>query len=396
MIAGTVPAADPTPSVSVVMPCLDERDSIVACIEKARAGLARLGVPGEIVVADNGSTDGSAELAEAAGARVVRVLDRGYGHAYLAGIRASRGSIIVIGDSDGTYDFARLDELVRPLESGADLVLGTRLGGAIEPGAMPWLHRYLGNPVLSWLLNRFYGTRISDTHTGFRAFSRKTFRRLGLRTGGMEFASEMIIAVARLGLTIAEVPIGYSPRAGESKLRSFADGWRHLRLLLLYSPRHLFLVPGWVMAAAGLVLIAVLLPGPIWIRGRMVDYHFMFVGSLMAILGIQVAMLGLYARSLRRPPRWFTLERGLVAGAAAFLCGLGLNAAILVRWVGTSFGPLDAVRTAIAALTLMVVGAQVVFSSFYLDLLRSVGAAPGEDAPERIEAAHGRPDRHDA
>ena len=382
--------------ISVVMPCLDEEATIGACVTKAPQGLARAGRRGEVIVADNGSTDRSVDVARAAGARIVHVAHRGYGSAYRGGFAAARGAILVMGDSDDTYDFTRIDELVAPLDHGADMVLGSRLRGAIQPGAMPWLHRYVGNPLLSATLNLFYRTKISDTHSGFRAFRREAFARLGVRTTGMEFASEMLILAAQAHWRIVEVPIAYHPRAGESKLRTFRDGWRHLRLLLLYSPRHLFLVPGWVMAAAGLVLIAVLLPGPIWIRGRMVDYHFMFVGSLMAILGIQVAMLGLYARSLRRSPRWFTLERGLVAGAAAFLCGLGLNAAILVRWVVTSFGPLNAVRTAIAALTLMVVGAQVVFSSFYLDLLRSVGAAPSEDAPERIEAAHGRPDRHDA
>jgi glycosyltransferase involved in cell wall biosynthesis len=383
-----------TVEVSVVMPCLNEEATIAECIRKAREGLARLGVKGEVVVADNGSTDGSVALAESLGARVVHVGPRGYGHAYHGGIAASRGRVIVIGDSDDTYDFSRLDELVRPLADGADLVLGSRLRGSIQPGAMPWLHRYVGNPFLSALLNRFYHTRISDTHSGFRAFTRDAYDRLDLRTGGMEFASEMLVAAAQQRFRIAEVPTSYHPRAGESKLRSFRDGWRHLRLLLLYSPTHLFTIPGLAMIAIGMTLLFALVGGPLVVGGRMFDYHFMFVGSLLAAVGTQVATLGLFARSHRRTPSWFTLERGLLIGGAAFVAGLAANAVILVRWIASGFGPLSAVRLAILALTLMVVGMQVLFSSFYLDLLRagndhgrSVSNGDGAAAEERRDTA---------
>jgi hypothetical protein len=363
----------PLPEVSVVMPCLNEEATIAACIRRAQAGIARLGRPGEVVVADNGSSDNSASISRASGARVVHVRDRGYGSAYRGGFAAARGRVIVMGDSDDTYDFSKLDELVRPLDAGADLVLGSRLRGEISPGAMPWMHRYIGNPLLSATLNLFYGTRISDTHSGFRAFRRDAYERLGLRTTGMEFASEMLIAAARAGWRIGEVPIAYHARAGESKLRTFRDGWRHLRLLLLYSPAHLFTAPGVTMAAVGLVLLLTLVGGPITVLGRFVDFHFMFVGSLLAILGTQLLTLGLFATSWQGPPRWFTLERGLVAGALAFFAGLAGNVAILARWLRAGFeGPLDAVRLAILALTLMAVGAQVLFSSFYLDLLRSL------------------------
>ena len=368
---GTVSVDSPL-DVSIVMPCLNEEATIVACIERAKEGLRRLGASGEVLVADNGSTDRSVELARAAGARVVHVRDRGYGSAYRGGFAAARGRVIVMGDSDDTYDFSKIDELLRPLGSGADMVLGSRLRGEISPGAMPWLHRYVGNPLLSGTLNLFYRTRISDTHSGFRAFRREAYERLGLRTTGMEFASEMLIVAARAGWRIAEVPIAYHARGGESKLRTFRDGWRHLRLLLLYSPRHLFTLPGLVMVAVGLVLLLALVRGPLTIGGRFFDFHFMFVGSLLASLGTQLLTLGLFATSWQSPPRWFTLERGLVAGGLVFGVGLAANLGILAHWLRSGFsGPLDAVRLAIFGLTAMVVGAQVLFSSFYLDLLRS-------------------------
>ena len=366
------------------MPCLDEEATLGRCIAKAREGLRRLGVSGEIVVADNGSTDGSVAVALEQGARVVRVRQRGYGNAYRAGIAAARGRVIVIGDSDDTYDFTRIDELVRPLGEGADLILGSRLRGTIEPGAMPWLHRYVGNPVLSAVLNLFYGTGVSDTHSGLRAFRRETYDRLGLTTTGMEFASEMIIAAGKLGLKIAEVPIAYHPRAGESKLRSFRDGWRHLRLLLLYSPTYLFTVPGLVLTVLGLLVLAALVGGPVRIGAWSFDFHFMFVGSLLAMLGTQVALLGLFATSVRATPWWFTLERGLVAGLVPFGLGLAINLSILVRWVTTDYGPLSAVRPAILGLTLMVVGAQLAFSSFYLDMLRLASGSATPPASEEV------------
>ncbi len=365
--------------VSVVMPCLNEEATIGDCIEKAREGLRRLAVPGEILVADNGSTDRSTAVAEALGARIVRVSERGYGAAYRAGISAARGRIVVMGDSDGTYDFSKMDDLVNPLQHGADMVLGSRLRGEIDPGAMPWLHRYIGNPMLSGTLNLFFRTKISDTHSGLRAFTRDAYDRLGLKTSGMEFASEMLIAAAREGLRIVEVPIRYYPRAGESKLRSLRDGWRHLRLLLLYSPTHLFVVPGTGLALVGMMLLLALVAGPLHVAGRMIDFHFMFLGSLCAILGTQVATLGIFAKSAHRPPPWFTLERGLGVGSAIAVAGLAGNGYILTRWIASGFGPLDAVRPAILALTLMVVGAQIFFSSFYLDLLRT--AVPTRPEP---------------
>jgi hypothetical protein len=250
---------------------------------------------------------------------------------------------------------------------------------------MPWLHRYVGNPALSATLNIFYRTRISDTHSGLRAFRREAYERLGLRTTGMEFASEMLILAARARWQIAEVPIAYRARAGESKLQTFRDGWRHLRLLLLYSPTHLFTIPGFALLVSGLLVLAALVTGPITVAGRMFDFHFMFVGSLMASLGTQVLLLGVFARSAENVPQWLNLERGLVVGSLVFTEGFVVNLAILVHWIATGFGPLFAIRLAILALTLMVVGAQVLFSSFYLDLLRAARdvapVPPSADVP---------------
>ena len=386
-----MPTADTTTpiDISIVMPCLNEEDTIEACIAKAQAGLARLNRSGEVVVADNGSTDRSVALAEAAGARVVHVARKGYGSAYRGGLAAARGEIIVMGDSDDTYDFSRIDALVHLVDQGADLVLGSRLKGEISPGAMPWLHRYVGNPILSFTLNLFYGTRISDTHSGLRAFRRAKYESLPIRSTGMEFASEMLILAARAHWTIAETPITYAARGGESKLRTFRDGWRHLRLLLLYSPTHLFTLPGWTMTVTGAILLASLARGPVHVGGVFLDYHFLFLGSLLATLGTQVLTLGLFAKSWRRPPAWFTLERGLVPGAILFFAGIAINVGLLIEWLQYDFGPTGRARPAIVALTLTVVGAQILFSSFYLDLLRSTREEWRPDLDVDRPADHG-------
>jgi len=240
-------------AVSVVIPCLNERESIVACIERSHETLAAGRLAGEVLVVDNGSTDGSAELARAAGARVVGEPRRGYGRAYRAGFEAARGRYIVMGDADGTYDFSEIPRFVEQLETGADLVLGTRLNGTIQPGAMPWLHRYVGNPVLTGLLNALFETGVSDSHCGMRAFRRDALPELQLRSTGMELASEQVVRCSKLGFTIREIPIAYSRRLGESKLSRFSDGWRHIRLLLQHAPRRRLALPG------VLVLLTVLL-----------------------------------------------------------------------------------------------------------------------------------------
>jgi glycosyltransferase involved in cell wall biosynthesis len=356
--------------VSVVMPCLNEEETIAACIDKAREGLRRLGLPGEIVVADNGSTDRSVAIAESRGARVVHVAMRGYGHAYRAGIAAAAGRVIVMGDSDNTYDFSRLDELVRPLDAGADLVMGSRLTGSIERGAMPWLHRYFGTPALTAILNRFFGTRLVDTLSGYRAFRRDTYEALQLKCGGMEWGSEMLVAAAKRRLRILEVPIEYGARLGESKLRTFRDGWRYLMMMLVYSPTYLFALPGIVFAVLGTVLLLGLYAGPIRIGPAYFDFHYMFLGSMLTILGTQLLTVGVFARSHHGDPTWMTRGRGLALGLVLLALGLAGNLRILVTWIANAFGPMNAVRPAILALTLMVIGTQLVFSSMYLALLR--------------------------
>lgn len=369
--------------VSVVMPCLNEAASVARCVETARRALDRAGLAGEIVVADNGSTDGSAELAERAGARVIHAPTRGYGAAYLAGIGAARGRYLVLGDADGTYDFDAVPDFVAALQRGSDIVLGSRFAGTILPGAMPWLHRYVGNPVLTGILGVFFGQRVSDAHCGLRAMTREASERMRLKTSGMEFASEMVAMALRQGLKVSEIPIVYHPRQGESKLRSFRDGWRHLRFMLLLSPTPLFLVPGLAAIVFGLAGLLVLLPGPVRVGALTFDFHFMFVASALTILGVQLVVLGLAAKAfarheqIDRGDRWlafldrrFTLERGLLAGLGVLAAGLAVDTRILLHWLAAGRGELFAVRPALVGLTLLVVGAQVVFGSFFISVLR--------------------------
>ena len=371
------------PDVSVIMPCLNEAATVARCVVKARAALERAGLSGEVVVADNGSDDGSPALAEAAGARVVAAPVRGYGAAYLAGLEAARGTYLVLGDADDTYDFGAVPEFVAALKAGNDVVLGSRFRGRILPGAMPWLHRYVGNPVLSGILSVFFGRRVSDAHCGLRAMTRDASDRMRLRSSGMEFASEMVALALRHQLTVAEIPITYYPRGGESKLRSFRDGWRHLRFMLLLSPTPLFLVPGLAALLLGFAGLFVLLPGPLRVAGFVLDYHFMFVASALAILGVQLVLLGLAAKAYAsgersiRADRWltlldrhFTLERGLLVGLGLVAAGLGINGWILSSWLSGGRGQLFAVRPALLGLTLIVVGAQGVFGSFFISMLR--------------------------
>jgi glycosyltransferase involved in cell wall biosynthesis len=371
------------PEVSVVMPCLNEAATVARCVEQARQALERAALEGEVVVADNGSTDGSPELAAAAGARIVHATPRGYGAAYLAGIAAARGRYLVLGDADGTYDFGAVPSFVAALRGGSDVVLGSRLRGRILPGAMPLLHRYVGNPVLSGVLSVFFGRRISDTQCGLRAMTREASDRMGLRSSGMEFASEMVAMALRQGLTVSEIPIVYYRREGYSKLRGLRDGWRHLRFMLLLSPTPLFLLPGLAAVLAGIGGLVILLPGPVRAFGVTFDFHFMFVASALAILGVQLLVLGLAAKTYARAElhvrgdRWlglldrvFTLERGILAGLGVLAAGLGVNAWILVSWLSAGRGQLFAVRPALVGLTLLVVGAQLVFGSFFISVLR--------------------------
>ena len=365
--------------VSVVIPCLNEAETIVECVTRARRTLDDGGLNGEVVVADNGSTDGSPQLAEGAGARVVHEPRKGYGSAYLAGFQAARGEYIVMADADLTYDFGEIPRFVSELQDGAELVMGDRMDN-IHPGAMPWLHRYVGNPVLTGTLNLFFRTGVKDAHCGMRALRRDVLPRLDLRTTGMEFASEMVIRAAKEKLDIRQFPIEYHPRGGESKLSSFRDGWRHLRFLLVHSPTWLFIVPGLALAVLGTViaLVSVL---QLEVFGREWELHSMVGGALFMIVGTQVLALGLCAHAYGtyymgdRDP-WFDrmrarfhLEHGLLLGGAIVLAGLIPAAVIVAKWIERGFGELSEERLAVLAVTLIIVGIQVFFSSFLLSIL---------------------------
>jgi hypothetical protein len=367
------------PLVSVVIPCLNESENITSCVNAALEAIVRMGVHGEVVVADNNSEDDSARLAEEAGARVVVEHRRGYGSAYLAGFEASRGRYIVMADADLTYDFDEIPRFVAALEQGAEMVIGDRMDN-IQPGAMPWLHQYIGNPILTGLLNLFFRTGISDAHCGMRAVRSEVLPRLDLRTTGMEFASEMVIRASKENLKIAEFPIEYHPRGGESKLSSFRDGWRHLRFLLVHSPNHLFIFPGAVLAGVG-TLIVVLVGAGLDLFGRAWGVHALIGGALLMIVGTQVLALGLCAHAYgtyfmgERDP-WFDrmrarfrLEHGLLLGGTFVLVGLVLGGLILATWISHGFGSLADEHLAVIAATLVIVGIQIFFSAFLLSIL---------------------------
>ncbi len=370
---------DDVPVVSVVIPCLNESENIEACVHAALEAIVRMGVHGEVVVADNNSEDDSARLAERAGARVVVEKRRGYGSAYLAGFAASRGRYIVMADADLTYDFDEIPRFVAELEAGAEMVIGDRMDN-IQPGAMPWLHQYIGNPILTGLLNLFFRTGISDAHCGMRAVRREVLPRLDLRTTGMEFASEMVIRASKENLRIAEFPIEYHPRGGESKLSSFRDGWRHLRFLLVHSPNHLFIVPGAALASVG-TLIVVFVGAGLDFFGRAWGVHALIGGALLMIVGTQVLALGLCAHAygtyfMGEQDPWFDrmrsrfrLEHGLLLGGAFVLVGVVMGGLILATWIAHGFGSLADEHLAVIAATLMIVGIQIFFSAFLLSIL---------------------------
>jgi glycosyltransferase involved in cell wall biosynthesis len=374
-----ISSSGPAPKVSVVIPCLNEAENIEECIRRALAAIERAGVPGEVVVADNNSTDGSGEIAERAGARVVHEPRPGYGSAYLAGFATARGQYIVMADADLTYDFAEIPRFVEELDKGAQLVMGDRMDN-IHPGAMPWLHRYVGNPILTGILNVFFKTGVSDAHCGMRGFRRDILPILDLRTTGMEFASEMVIRASKEKLRIAEFPIEYHPRGGESKLSSFRDGWRHLRFLLVHSPTHLFMLPGAILLAIG-ALIALTVITQLDVFGRQWDLHTMVAGALLMIVGTQVVALGLCAHAygtyfMGEKDPWFDrmrgrfrLEHGLMLGGAVVLAGLVMAAVIGITWIDRGFGQLSEERLAVLAAALIIIGLQVFFSSFLLSIL---------------------------
>ncbi len=376
------PTSDDSPMISVVIPCLNEVQSVGKCVQKALAGIERSGLTGEVVVSDNDSEDGSADAARAAGARVVHEPRRGYGSAYLRGFEAARGKYFVMGDADETYDFEDIPRFIEPLhEKGFDMVMGTRLKGEILPGAMPWSHRWIGNPILSGMLKLLFRTKISDSHCGMRSFTRDAYERMGLRTTGMEFASEIVVNALRNQLKIDEIPITYYPREGESKLQGFRDAWRHVRFMLLFSPSYLFQLPGFLLSLFGLLSIGLLAAGPRELLGRTWDFHVLLFGCLSLILGYNLVIFDILAKRfsvaagfvkpneyLSGLVRFFTLEKGLVLGVLVLIAGLGLELKIVYDWAQGGFGQLMAVRGVALGMTAMVLGAQTVFASFLFSL----------------------------
>ncbi|WP_344857511.1 glycosyltransferase family 2 protein [Planomonospora alba] len=397
--------------LTVVMPCLNEAETVETCVRKALACMREHGIDGEVLIADNGSTDGSQQLARDAGARVVHVDAKGYGNALMGGIRAARGTYVIMGDADDSYDFTALMPFVEQLRDGADLVMGNRFKGGIAPGAMPPLHRYLGNPVLSFIGRLFFPSAIGDFHCGLRGFRRDSILRLGLQTGGMEFASEMVVRSTLAGLDVREVPTTLSPdgRSRPPHLRSWRDGWRHLRFLLLYSPRWLFFIPGLVMMILGLALGTALTFGPIYIGRIGFDVTTLVGASAMVVIGFQAVLFALFTkvyaaeegflpedRRVRKLVDIVSLEKGLVAGGALALAGVAGLAASLIHWQTHSFGqliPSQSLRIAVPAATALIMSFQTIFAALFISILGirrtketpiDVAASAAEEAAEAV------------
>lgn len=390
--------------LTILMPCLNEAETLAVCIGKARAYLQRSGVAGEVVIADNGSTDGSQQIATDAGGRVVPVPVRGYGAALSAGIEAARGRYVIMGDADDSYDFANLEPFMASLRSGNQLVMGNRFKGGIAPGAMPWHHYWIGNPVLSFVGRLFFGTRASDFHCGLRGFDRQAILDLNLRTTGMEFASEMLVKATLAGLLVDEVPttLKKDGRSRPPHLRSFRDGWRHLRFLLLFSPRWLFLYPGLALMAVGLFLGALLIWGPVHITPTVVlDVHTFLVGTMCLLVGLQAVSFAIigrrfasrygfipHSRTFDAVLEALTLERMLLAAGALVLVGVVALIWGFTQWAARDFGPLplgSTMRAMILAVTTLVAGVQLAMSAFMASMIeiplkeRRVVEVPRED-----------------
>jgi len=372
-------------AVSAVIPCLNEEQTLATCIEKALQGIAELGVNGEVVVADNGSSDRSVEIAQALGARVVAVETKGYGAALLAGISAARGAVIVMADADDSYDWSALAAFVLKIWEGYDLVMGNRFAGGIMPGAMPRLHRYVGNPVLSLVARVAFRAKIGDFHCGMRAFTRAAFGKMQLKTHGMEFATEMVASAAHQRLRMTEIPVVLYPdkRNRPPHLRSFRDGWRHLRFILTYAPDYLYLLPGAALLGLGLALTLLLVRGPTTIGGVYFGIHFLALGSLLALVGFNVINLGVLAKTLmarrytgissrivRLVSSRYSLEAGILAGLALTLLGGYIDAGLAMTWIRTAGGPMEStVHMAFVATTAIVLGLNLIFSSFLLNMI---------------------------
>ena len=373
--------------LTILMPCLNEAETLACCIKKAQVFLARSGIDGEVLIADNGSSDGSQAIAEAEGARVVQVTEKGYGSALLGGIHSARGQYIIMGDSDDSYDFSRLDEFVATLRAGYQLVMGNRFKGGIKPGAMPPLHRYIGNPILTTIGRVFFRSPCGDFHCGLRGFERAAIIGLDLQAPGMEFASEMVVKATLKQLRITEVPTTLSPdgRSRPPHLKSWRDGWRHLRFMLLFSPNWLFLYPGAALFLIGLVMMIWLLPAPRTIGGVTLDIHTLFYASLAVVVGFHSMLFWMFAKvygtregfvppdpSFAAVMRLVTLEGGLIIGAILLLLGLALGVYALGSWGSVAYGPLSperAMRLVIPSGTAVLLAFQIAYGAFFVSVL---------------------------
>jgi len=370
-----------------VMPCLNEAETLATCIQKAQQAIRKDGLSAEIIVADNGSTDGSQLIATELGARLVPVKRKGYGSALIGGIDAAHGELVIMGDADDSYDFTAIAPLIAKLREGCDLVVGNRFLGGIQPGAMPWSHRWIGNPILTLISRVFFHTPVGDAHCGLRGFRKDAYERMRLRATGMEFASEMVIKASLKGMRIAEVPVALRPdgRSRPPHLRTWRDGWRHLRFMLLFSPRWLFLYPGLALFAVGVLLSALLVPGPLRVGGVRLDIHTLLVAGFLALLGYQLVLFAVFTKIFAvrtgfHPPhpllekvfRYVTLEVGLAAGTLMVLVGLVALVLAVASWRAVGFGNLDpslTMREVIPAVVLLALGTQTVFASFFISIL---------------------------
>ena len=377
------------PKLSIVMPCLNEAETVETCIIKANRFLKAHNIDGEVIIADNGSTDGSQELAQKAGAIVVHVPEKGYGNALIGGIEASKADYIIMGDADNSYDFSDLSAFLNALDTGFDLVMGNRFTGGIKSGAMPFLHRYLGNPVLSWLGRLFFNNKVGDFHCGLRGFRREAIMSLNLQTTGMEFASEMIVKASLYGLKITEVPTILYPdgRNRSPHLNTWSDGWRHLRFLLLYSPRWLFYYPGIALMVLGLALSTWLLPQPRIIGSLTLDINTLMYAALLSILGLQTVIFSLLTRvfaisvgllpedtDMQTLLRWGSLGKGIMISFSMIVLGLVSSIGALAYWSANLFGAIDptfSMRLVIPGTILFAMGFQILLSSFFLSILQT-------------------------
>ncbi len=369
-----------SPELSIILPCRNEEQALEGCLLQIRSITNSCSIHSEIIVSDS-STDHSPEIAKKRGVVLVKHDKEGYGQAYLEGFKVASGKYIFCADPDGSYDFAEIPNFLNYLREGYDFVIGNRFKGRIAPGAMPLLHRYIGNPLFSFLLRIFFKTKISDVHCGMRALSREALDKLHLKTLGMEFASEMVIKAVKKKLKIQESPINYYKRRGKSKLRSFADGWRHLRFMLLYSPFFLFFVPGLVLFLFGIILMGWLYAGSPAILGIKLFYHPMFFASVSAIVGYQIVIFALFAKTyavthlgedsprLQSLYRYVTIEKAGTAGILILLSGIIIYTFIFLKWIKSGFGALHEVKMSIVALTFIAIGTQTIFSSFMLSML---------------------------